>query len=44
MYSDAEFDVDSDFAIKRGLNPRVYWFMDSQSQKDHQNTTNEEKG
>ena len=41
---DAEFDVDSDSAIKFGLNTRFDWFMDSQSQNNHQTTTYVEKG
>ena len=44
MYSDAEFDADSDFAIKRGLNPWSDWVMDSQSQKAYVKRMEEEKG
>ena len=32
MHSDAEFDGESDFAIKRGLNPRSDWVTEGQSQ------------
>ena len=32
MYSDAKFDGESDFAIKRGLNPRSDWVTEGQSQ------------
>ena len=32
MHSDAEFDGESDFAIKRGLNPWFDWVTEGQSQ------------
>ena len=32
MYSDAEFDGESDFAIKHYLNPWFDWLMGGQSQ------------
>ena len=44
MYSNAEFDVNSDFAIKHGLDPWFDWGMDSQSQKAYLKRTQEEKG
>ena len=44
MYSNSKFDVDFDFAIKRGLIPWFDWATDVQSQNDHQTTTREEKG
>ena len=31
MHSHAEFDGESDFAIKRGLNPRFDWVTEGQS-------------
>ena len=32
MHSDAEFDEESDVAIKRGLNVRFDWFTGNQNQ------------
>ena len=44
IHSDAEFDVNSNVAIKYGLNLWFDWFTDIQSQKAYQKRTKEEKG
>ena len=44
MYIDAEFDEDSDFAIKHGLNPRFDGFTDSQRQIAQETRSAAEKG